>query len=97
MKKELKTDLEKIAYNCRKATYLIEKKQCEILTGREKLELKIHLAGCYICRVYEQQSILISSMVRNLMNAEHPAVIGLDDNYKKILKQKINHKLNNNR
>jgi len=69
MKKELKTDLEKIAYNCRQATFLIEKKQGAELTGREKLELKIHLAGCYICRVYEQQSLLSLALFLSLMHA----------------------------
>jgi len=93
MKKELKTDLQRIAYNCRQATYLIEKKQGEELTDREKLELKIHLAGCYICRVYEQQSIMISAMVRNLLKADPSAEIKLDDDYKKDLKIKITHKI----
>jgi hypothetical protein len=94
MKKELKTDLEKIAYNCRQATYLIEKKQGGELSGREKLELKIHLAGCYICRVYEQQSLLISHMVRNLLKVEPVSDIKLDDHYKDQLKKSIADKTN---
>jgi hypothetical protein len=94
MKKELKTDLEKIAYNCRQATYLIEKKQGGELTNREKLELKIHLAGCYICRIYEQQSLLISAMVSNLLKSEAPTEIRLDDDYKNHLKRRINNKIN---
>ena len=94
MKKELKTDLEKIAYNCRQATYLIEKKQGEELTNREKLELKIHLAGCYICRIYEQQSLLISALVTNLLKTETPTDIRLDDDYKDQLKKKIDKKIN---
>lgn len=95
MKKELQTDLEKIAYNCRKATFLIEKKQDKPLNNREKLELKLHLAGCYICRVYEQQSLLITAMVQNIMNPRDPEDIKLDDDYKRKLKQKIVDKLDN--
>jgi hypothetical protein len=94
MKKELKTDLERIAYNCRQATFLIEKKQGEELTNREKLELKVHLAGCYICRVYEDQSIMISALVRNLLKPDATAEIRLDDDYKNELKQRINNKIN---
>jgi len=96
MKKELKTDLEKIAYNCRKATFLIEKKQGEQLTARERLELKIHLAGCYICRVYEQQSLLINDMVHHLFNNTKPNGIKLDEDYKKQLQEKIVEKMNKN-
>lgn len=94
MKKELKTDLEKIAYNCRQATYLIEKKQGEELSDREKLELKIHLAGCYICRVYEQQSLLISAMVRDLLKTDPTMEIRLDDDYKTDLKKIVAEKIN---
>ncbi len=93
MKKELKTDLEKIAYNCRKATYLIEKKQDEELTNREKLELKIHLAGCYICRVYEKQSVLINAMVKNLFASDYVGQLKLDDDYKEQLKKTIDDKI----
>jgi hypothetical protein len=93
MKKELKTDLEKIAYNCRQATYLIEKKQGGELTDSEKLELKIHLASCYICRVYEQQSVIISAMVRDFLKTDHSTAIRLDDDYKNDLKRTIAHQI----
>jgi len=96
MKNELKTDLEKIAYNCRKATFLIEKKQEEELTAREKMELKLHLAGCYICRVYEQQSMLINDLVKNLFNGDKPTGIKLDDDYKAQLQKKITEKIKKN-
>jgi len=92
MKKELKTDLERIAYNCRKATLLIEKKQIVALSSREKMELKIHLTGCYICRVYEQQSILINSMMKKLFK-EQPQDVKLDTAFKEDLKQRINEKI----
>lgn len=88
MKKELKTDIERIAYNCRQATLLIEKKQSIELTQREKLELKIHLAGCYICRVYEQQSILINSMLTKLLKGNLQD-IKLDSTFKKNLQKRI--------
>lgn len=88
MKKELKTEAERIAYNCRKATFLIEKKQELELTTRENMELKLHLAGCYICRIYEQQSILINSLMTSLFKgSQHD--IKLDDTFKKDLQKRI--------
>lgn len=95
MKKELKTEEERIAYNCRKATLLIEKKQSIELTARETMELQMHLAGCYICRVYEQQSVLINNMMYKLFKSP-VAEIKLDDDFKNKLQQKIDNKLNNN-
>lgn len=96
MKKEFKTGLEKIAYNCRKATFLIEKKQGESLSVREKLELKIHLAGCSICRIYQRQSIMINSLMSELFK-ETPAEVKLDTNFKATLQQRINdHIVGNN-
>ncbi|RFZ94032.1 hypothetical protein D0C36_00260 [Mucilaginibacter conchicola] len=93
MKKRLNTEIEKIAYNCRQATLLIEKKQEVELTNREKLELKIHLAGCYICRVYEEQSVLINSMMRTLFKGTSTDGIKLDDSYKQKLKKQIEDEL----
>jgi hypothetical protein len=91
MKKVLKTEEERIAYNCRRATLLIEKKQSIQLTGREKMELQLHLAGCYICRVYEEQSILINSMMRDIF--KRPTEVKLDDEFKGKLQDRIDKKL----
>jgi hypothetical protein len=88
------TELKKIAYNCRKATYLIEKKQLEDITMREKLELKIHLAGCSVCRIFEKQSILINRMVKELTGWNHAKEIHLDEDYKQHLQEIIEDKLN---
>jgi hypothetical protein len=92
MKKELKTEEERIAYNCRKATFLIEKKQENELTAREAMELKLHLAGCYICRVFEEQSILINAMVANLFKSK-PESIMLDTTFKSKMKKDIEEKI----
>lgn len=95
MKKILKTDEERIAYNCRKATLLIEKKQDIELTAREKMELTLHLAGCYICRVYEEQSMLINSMMRKIFKGPKDP-LKLDDGFKEQLKKKIKDKTGTN-
>ncbi|WP_225872323.1 hypothetical protein [Pedobacter frigidisoli] len=89
-------EITKIAYNCRKATFLIEKKQISTITLREKLELKIHLAGCSVCMLYEKQSRLINNMVKDLFSSPDSREIRLDESFKKELQAQIEKKLNNN-
>ena len=86
-------DLKKIAYNCHKATLLIEKKQLARLTLREKMELKIHLAGCSVCKLFERQSILINKQMKNLFQSSLQKNHALDERYKKELQEKIDEKL----
>lgn len=83
----------KIAYNCRKATFLIEKRQIGKITLKEKLELKIHLAGCAVCRLFQQQSMLINRMVSNHFNHTEKEGLLLDEDFKKSLQQKIKEEL----
>lgn len=94
MKELNKDEIKQIAYNCRKATFLIEKKQVGKITLREKLELKIHLAGCSVCRIFEEQSKTINQMVKNIFNNQQHEEPGLDENFKKILNERIKQKLN---
>jgi hypothetical protein len=93
----LKNTLKKIVNNCRKATWLIEKKQVGSITIREKLELTGHLVCCSECRMFEQQSIVINKLVHNLFN--QPQVtrgIKLDDDFKKKMQGQIMEKLEKN-
>lgn len=89
-------EIKKIAYNCRKATFLIEKKQIGKITLREQLELKIHLAGCSVCKTFERQSIMINRMVQQLIHAAHQPEIKLDDQVKREMQQQIEKELNKN-
>jgi hypothetical protein len=95
MNESNKTGLKKIAYNCRKATFLIEKKQLAPITLREKLELRIHLAGCSVCRIFEQQSSVINQMVKELFQSASEGNLRLDDDFKRDLQEKIEGELNN--
>ena len=81
--------LDKIAYNCRKATLLIEKRQAALLTVAEHVELKIHLAGCSACRLFQQQSVNINKMIKQLFK-EKSARSTLNSDFKKSLQDKIN-------
>ena len=88
MSKQLKTRREKILYNCRKATLLIERKHEVELAPRERTELELHLAGCYICRVYEQQSILMNGLMSKIFKAARLEP-RLDDAFKDEIKKRI--------
>jgi len=87
------SEIKKIAYNCKKATFLIEKKQVGSITIREKLELKIHLAGCSVCRIFEQQSIVINKLVHDLFHEPKVNEFKLDDDFKRELQVRIEEKL----
>jgi hypothetical protein len=86
-------EIKKIAYNCKKATFLIEKKQLSTISVREKVELRIHLAGCSICRTFEKQSLIINKMVREMFSSARYHHSKLDDNFKAKLQQRINSEL----
>ena len=90
-----KDELRKIAYNCRKATFLIEKQQTSKITLREQLELKVHLAGCSVCRIYEKQSRIINQMVKDLFSSLHGDELRMTEIFKKKLEAEIRKKLTN--
>ncbi|MEO8405417.1 MAG: hypothetical protein ABI480_12505 [Chitinophagaceae bacterium] len=86
-------DVKKIIYNCKKATLLIEKKQMTPLTLGEKMELKLHLAGCSVCRTFERQSILINNHIKSLFQSAPKSESKLNDQFKSDLQNKIKEKL----
>ena len=63
----------KIANNCEKATFMIEKKKFSTLSFTENLELRIHLAGCEVCRIYQRQSKLTDKVAFNFFIAVFPS------------------------
>lgn len=83
----------KIATNCEKATFMIEKKIFGALSFKEKWELKIHLAGCEPCRIFQRQSKLIDKIVGNIFNESLQEKLKLDGQYKEELQQSIDEKL----
>ena len=95
MKELTEAEFKKIAYNCKKATYLIEKQQIGSITVREKMELKIHLAGCSICVTFMQQSAVINQMAKKLFHSDY-AELKLDEGFKEQLQKQINNQLDKN-
>ena len=88
--------LKKITHNCKKATFLIEKKLIGRITLREQLELRIHLFGCSVCRIYQGQTTKINEMIRQLFNNAVNKETKLDDEFKKDLQERIEEELNKN-
>ena len=86
-------DATKIMYNCKQATLLIEKKQLIPLTLTEKIELKLHLAGCAVCRTFERQSILINKHIKSFFHSATTPTGKLDDQFKKLLHERIVEKM----
>jgi hypothetical protein len=85
--------IKKIIYNCRHATYLIEKRQHTTLTLKERLHLVIHLSGCSVCRLFQRQSRMINRLVRGLFHAADPEHRKLDDRFKREMQERINERL----
>lgn len=85
--------LRNIRYNCKEATFLIERKLVDKLTLREKAHLRIHLYGCSICKVFDKQSKLINKMVKQLLTNNDRA---LDDAFKNDLQNRIDKEINKN-
>ena len=84
--------MSKIAYNCKKATYLIEKQQTGKITTIEKFQLELHLKGCEVCNIFQKQSALINQFVKKLIQPEHQE-IKLEDGFKETLQKRIDEKL----
>jgi len=82
----------KIQLDCHKATFLIEKRTMTKLTFFEHVELRIHLAGCSVCRTYKKQSYLIGQMVHQLLYGKSEAY-KLDETDKKIMEERIEDEL----
>jgi hypothetical protein len=85
--------LKEITYNCRQATFLIEKKQYGGITIKEHLQLKYHLAGCSVCRIYQKQSEYIGLILQKAMADFNRSHFELGSEFKKELQGRISEKL----
>ena len=52
--------------SCKKATWLVSKKEEKRLSWREKWQLRAHMALCSMCRRFEEQSGFIGRMARQI-------------------------------
>jgi len=85
--------IKKIQYDCRHATYLIEKRQHTALTIKERVQLVIHLSGCSVCRLFLRQSRWINRMVRTVFHSAQGQESKLSDEFKEELQKKIDERI----
>lgn len=81
--------LKDITYNCRQATYLIEKKQFGGISIKERFQLKYHLTGCSVCRIYQRQSEYISQVLQKSFADFNYARLALSSDFKQDLQAQI--------
>ncbi len=79
----------KISNNCKKATFLIDKKNLEGINPLQHIELRIHLMGCSFCRLYNKQSEMINHLVWQFRRSNLPEELKLNEEFKKNLEENI--------
>lgn len=92
MKKLNNEEVTKILNDCKKATFLIEKKQSEKITPQEEMELRLHLKGCEMCRTFMKQSVLINQFTSKLFGSAYTE-LRLEDEFKEQLQKRIDKKM----
>jgi hypothetical protein len=85
--------IKKIQNDCRHATFLIEKRQHTTLAIKEWIQLAIHLSGCSICRLFQQQSRWINRMLHMLFHSTNGKESVLSEDFKQQMQQKIDERL----
>ena len=56
--------------SCKKATYLVSKKEEQKLSWFDKIRLRGHMTICSLCRKFEAQTALIARLAKH----DHPEV-----------------------
>lgn len=85
--------IKRIQNNCRRATYLIEKRQLTMLTFGERIVLAIHLSGCSFCRLFQRQSRMINRMMRSIYRKTVDPLHHLDEESKRQMQDRINDRM----
>lgn len=66
--------------SCKKATELIEKKNCVKLSMTEKIQLNLHTKMCKSCNAYKQESVFFENAFNRISSDEKavPFIENLD-------------------
>jgi len=59
-----------LTISCKKATYLVSKKEENRLSWLEKIKLRGHLTICSLCRKFEQQTGFIGFIAKKIYTHE---------------------------
>ena len=83
-----------IHISCKDATLLTSKKQHNVLSFKEAIQLKIHLAICTMCSLFSKQSNLIHEHLKKMHDENLKTnTLQLDEATKTNLQNKINTEL----
>lgn len=75
--------------NCDRATFLIEKRELAKLSISDGLQLRLHLIGCKVCRLYLKQSQKINELVDHLLKPKSNKIISMDQHSKEKIHAQI--------
>lgn len=76
-----------VMLSCDTATLLITKSAYEKLSFRESMQLKMHLMGCKLCRLFNIQSEHLTHQINELTKQQGKT---LSDSKKKEIQEAIN-------
>lgn len=84
-----------IQLNCEQVTYLSEKKIAGVLTWSEWIGLRIHLRYCVLCRLFVEQSEILSNAAKLLSKKTDSAqpLFTLDPKRKQEMSVQIAHEI----
>jgi len=66
MKQMMMRGMDAVMLSCEEATYLITKSEFEKMSCLKRAQLKMHLAGCELCRRFKVQNEIIDRSLKKL-------------------------------
>ncbi len=60
----------RVMLSCDEATFLVTKQEFEKLPCMKRMQLRLHLFSCKLCRNFQEQSQFISEQIRILSNID---------------------------
>lgn len=63
--------MKQLILSCKKATWLISLKEEGKLSFIQRIQLRMHLAVCSMCKLFEKQTLFISKNARHLHEHSH--------------------------
>lgn len=82
--------------SCKKASFLIEKAHGKPLSLLERIQLSMHLRICEKCSRYQQQSLIIETLLKQKSQIPGKATeLKLSEKSKLLIQKQIENNLNN--
>jgi hypothetical protein len=88
--------MDAVMLSCEEATYLITKSEFEKVGCIKRMQLKMHLAGCELCRRFKIQSEIIDQSLKTLEDLKintHRSDVHLSDQKKAEMEASLTKKI----